>query len=143
MKKERTFRELVVETLRVVNRFQKVEKRKWGVEGAMIELTKQVGDLAKNIMTEEGYYMKGRYKKPIKMTKEKIESYVKQGMIFEDYRGSKEKIADELSDILYLVIRIAAHYKIDLEKEHFRQLEIAKNHPLMKVGLRSKKEKIL
>ena len=34
-------------------------------------------------------------------------------------------IADELSDILLITIRIADHYGIDLEHEHLRQPEIA------------------
>ena len=44
-----------------------------------------------------------------------------------------EKIADELSDVLFMIIRIADHYKIDLEKEHLKQLDMALKHPLMKI----------
>lgn len=133
MNKELTFKEVVSKTVKVIKQFKKVEKRKWGVEGAMMELSKQVGELTRNVMMYEGYYMAGRDYSPSKMTKEQIESYIKKGMIFEDYRTSKVKIADELSDILFLMIRIANHYGIDLEKEHLNQMEIAMNHPLMKV----------
>lgn len=108
------FKEIVDKSLNVIKQFEEVEKKKWGVEGAMIELSKQVGELAKNVMMIEGYYMAGRDSLP-------------------EYKTSKDKIADELSDVLFMVIRIADYYKIDIEKEHLNQLEIAINHPLMKV----------
>ena len=114
MKNAMLFKDIIKKSLNVIGEFEKVEKRKWGVEGAMIELSKQVGELAKNLMVFEGYYMAGRDNLP-------------------EYSTSKEKIADELSDILFMIIRIAEHYKIDLEKEHIKQLDIASNHPLMKV----------
>jgi len=114
MDRKLTFQEILKKSLEVVKEFKEVEKKKWGVEGAMIELSKQVGELAKNIMVFEGYYMPGRDRLP-------------------EYQTSKEKIADELSDILLMVIRIANHYGIDLEKEHLKQLDIALKHPLMKV----------
>jgi NTP pyrophosphatase (non-canonical NTP hydrolase) len=113
-KKQYTFQEVIGKTLKVIKEFEKVEKRKWGIEGSMIELSKQVGDLAKNVMMYEGYYMAGRDK-------------------LSNYQTSKEKIADELSDLLFMIIRIAEHYKIDLKKEHLKQLEIALKHPLMKI----------
>ena len=109
-----SFQEVVDKSLEVIREFEKVEKRKWGVEGAMMELAKQVGELSKNVMMFENYYMAGRDSLP-------------------EYATSKEKIADELSDILFTVIRIAEHYGVDLEKEHMNQLDIALNHPLMKV----------
>jgi NTP pyrophosphatase (non-canonical NTP hydrolase) len=112
--KRLTFQEVVDESKRVIKEFEKVEKKKWGVEGSIIELSKQVGELSKNIMMYEGYYMAGRDSLP-------------------EYQTSKDKIGDELSDILFMVIRIAEHYNIDLEKEHMNQLDIAMKHPLMKV----------
>jgi len=114
MSEELSFKEVVEKTLQVIHQFELVEKKKWGVEGAMIELSKQVGELSKNVMMYEGYYMAGRDS-------------------LKEYETSKEKIADELSDVLFMVIRIANHYKIDLEKEHMNQLKIATNHPLMNV----------
>lgn len=114
MDKKYTFQELIEVTKNVINEFKKVEKKEWGVEGAMIELSKQVGELAKSVMMFEGYYMAGRDSLP-------------------EYQTSKDKIADELSDILFMIIRIAEHYDIDLEKEHIKQLNIALSHPLMKV----------
>ena len=114
MKKKIAFQEVIEKSLEAVREFEKVEKRKWGAEGAMMELSKQVGELSKNVMAFEGYYMAGRDFVP-------------------KYRASKEKIADELSDVLFMVIRIAEHYKIDLEKEHMNQLDIALKHPLMNI----------
>ena len=40
----------------VIRRFEKIEKRPWGVEGAVMELTKQAGELAKYVMQKENYY---------------------------------------------------------------------------------------
>lgn len=108
------FHKLIDRTMEVVREFEKVEKRPWGVEGAMMELTKQAGELAKRVMMMEGYYMAGR-----------------DGM--EEYKTSVADIADELSDILFCTIRIASHYGIDLEKEHLYQMDAAENHPMMKV----------
>lgn len=110
-----TFKELIQKTNEVIKVFQKVEQRDWGIEGNMIELTKQVGDLAKNVMMLENYYLAKR---------KEDDNYNK---------ASKDKIADELSDILVSIIRIANHYKIDLEKAHLKELEI---------GLASIKENI-
>jgi NTP pyrophosphatase (non-canonical NTP hydrolase) len=75
---------------------------------------KQVGELSKLVMVTEGYYMAGRDNLP-------------------EYQSSKEKIGDELSDIFFMTIRLADHYGIDLEEVHLRELDIAMNHPLMKV----------
>ncbi len=108
------FQEVIEKSLEVIKEFKKVEKRNWGIEGAMMELSKQVGELSKNVMAFEGYYMAARDSLP-------------------EYQTSKDKIADELSDILFIIIRIAQHYGIELEKEHMNQLNIALNHPLMKV----------
>jgi NTP pyrophosphatase (non-canonical NTP hydrolase) len=108
------FQEVLEKTVAVIRAFKKVEQKPWGVEGSMIELSKQVGELSRHVMTFEGYYPKGR------------ESLL-------EYQTSKEKIADELSDILFMVIRIAEHYKIDLEKEHLKALDDAMQHPIMKM----------
>lgn len=108
------FQEVMDKSLEVIRKFEKVEKKKWGIEGTMMELSKQVGELSKNVMMFEGYYMAGRDSA-------------------HEYKTSKNKIADELSDVLLMIIRIAKHYNIDLEKKHLEQLDIALKHPLMKV----------
>ncbi|MBU4283649.1 MAG: hypothetical protein KJ968_00950 [Nanoarchaeota archaeon] len=102
-----TFQEVVKKTLQIVKKFEEVEQRKWGIEGNMIELSKQVGELAKNVMMLEKYYLAKRWQEP-------------------QYKdASKEEIANELSDILFIIIRIADLYKIDLEKAHLKELELA------------------
>lgn len=102
-----TFQEITTKTLRVVKEFEKVEQRKWGIEGNMIELSKQVGELSKNVMMLEKYYLASRSQEPK----------------YKD--ASKEEIANELSDILFIIIRIADLYKVDLEKAHLKELELA------------------
>ena len=102
-----TFKEMINKTNDLIKEFEKVEQRKWGIEGNMIELSKQIGELAQNVMMIEKYYFSQRDGDP------------------EYNKASKEEIADELSDILFLIIRIARHYKIDLEKYHLRALKEA------------------
>ena len=79
-----------------IARFEKIEQRPWGVEGAMIELAKQVGDLSALVMTKEGYYFQDREQHSDK------------------YSQSIDDIADELADITFAVTRIAKHYDIDV-----------------------------
>lgn len=113
-KSSKSFKEILDLTIQVLNEFQKVEKKNWGPEGATIELMKQVGELSRLIMSIEGYYMAGRDK-------------------LEEYQASKDKIGDELSDILMMVVRLANHYDIDLEKVHLKEMQKALNHPLMQI----------
>jgi len=95
-----TFQEAIQLAEGIIERFEKIEGRKWGAEGALIELQKQVGELSKLVMVREKYYFGDR---------DKMNS---------GYEADKEKIADELADILYAIIRLAKHYNIDLEKAH-------------------------
>jgi NTP pyrophosphatase (non-canonical NTP hydrolase) len=101
--KELTFKEAIKLAEDVIDRFEKVEGRKWGIEGAIIELQKQTGELAKYVMMAEKYYPKG-FHKDHKYAHDTVE----------------ENIGDELADILYATIRIAKHYKINLEEAHLR-----------------------
>lgn len=93
---DQTFEEAISAIRKTVSRFQKIEGKPWGVEGAVIELAKQVGQLSALVMNREGYYFSDR---------DKLDS---------KYDSSKEKIADELADIMFAVVRIADHYEIDL-----------------------------
>ena len=79
----------------VVRRFEKIEGRPWGVEGAVIELTKQVGQLANFVMQKEKYYF-------YSVDDEKI----------------MENIRDELADVFGQIIRIADYYHIDFLEAH-------------------------
>lgn len=100
MAKDMTFKESIKLAEDIIARFEKIEGRKWGAEGSLIELQKQVGDLSKLIMVHEKYYFSDRSR------------------LDNQYEADKEKIADELADIFYAIIRLAKHYDIDLEKAH-------------------------
>ncbi|MFZ5390882.1 MAG: hypothetical protein ACOZAJ_01225 [Patescibacteria group bacterium] len=102
-----TFKELIQKTNQIIDAFKKVEQKEWGIEGNMIELMKQVGELSKNVMMLEKYYLAHRDNDPKYNT------------------ASKEAIANELSDILFMIIRIANHYSIDLETAHLKELALA------------------
>ena len=93
-----SFNEAVKLYLDVVRRFEKIEKRPWGVEGAVMELTHQVGALAKHVMLQENYYFYSV-----------------------DTIKNKEQIADELADVFGQIIRIADYYKIDLLESHITE----------------------
>ncbi len=102
MNKKISFEEAIKVTEDIIERFEKIEGRKWGAEGSLIEIQKQVGELSKLIMVYEKYYFSDRDKTD------------------KQYESNKEKIADELADIFYAVIRLAKHYGIDLEKAHVK-----------------------
>jgi len=106
-----TFQDLIGMTRKVISAFDRAEQRPWTIETTMIELTKQVGDLAKRIMVTERYYLPDRNRRA-------------------DYHSTVEDIGDELADILYCLIRIADHYQIDLETAHIR----ARRNELRYVG---------
>lgn len=52
----KTFVEMQEMYNKIVNRFNKIELQDWKAEGAMIELSKQVGELAKQVMRLASYY---------------------------------------------------------------------------------------
>ena len=104
---EKTFKEIIKETRDVITNFEKHEQKKWTPEIMVVELTKQIGELSKQIMMIEN-------------------NYIPQRKIMPEYSYSKEKLGDELSDIIYIVIRIADIYSIDLEKAHLSELKKAK-----------------
>jgi uncharacterized protein YabN with tetrapyrrole methylase and pyrophosphatase domain len=92
------FQQLVQQTRKMIFEYQKVEQKSWGIEGSMIELSKQVGDLSKRVMVAEKYYLKSR------------ESNT-------EFKATGKEIADELFDIWFCLVRIADYYKIDFEKQ--------------------------
>ena len=95
---DQTFADGINEIKKTIKRFEKIEGRPWGVEGAVIELTKQVGQLSALVMNREGYYYSDREK------------------LSDKYTATDDKIADELADIMFAVVRIAEYYNIDLVK---------------------------
>lgn len=106
MKQRKSFQEVVKDTRKLIKEFEKREKRKWGIEGSMIELMKQVGELSKYVMMYEKYYLAARDLDP-------------------KYKTAKDNIGDELYDIFFMTVRIADYYGIDLEKEC--EKEVAKS----------------
>jgi len=91
MENRKSFQEVVADTRALIAEFEKREQKKWGIEGAMIELMKQVGELSRSVMLKEKYYPKDKV--------------------------GDDNIGDELYDIFFMTVRIADHYGIDLEKE--------------------------
>ena len=77
----------------IVKRFNKIELQDWKAEGAMIELSKQVGELAKQVMIKEKYYA-----------------------LTGDVPDVDEKLGNEMADVIAQVMRLAEYYNIDLEK---------------------------
>lgn len=102
-----TFQEHVEQIRANVKRFQQIEGKEWGAEGAVIELMKQVGQLSTLVVVEEKYYFPNR----------EGENNVK-------YVSSKEALADELADIISAVVRIADHYGVDLEAANLKARQI-------------------
>lgn len=96
---EPTAGEMVEISRRVARGFDAVEQRPWTVEATMIELMKQVGDLAAHVMMRERYYLPDRKVGP-------------------KYSEDTAAIGNELADILYCLIRIADEYDIDLIAAH-------------------------
>lgn len=93
---DQTFNDALGAIKSSIKRFEKIEGKPWGVEGALIELAKQVGQLSALVMNREGYYFPDREK------------------LSDNYAASDDRIADELVDIMFAVVRIAEHYKVDL-----------------------------
>ncbi len=89
----KTFAEMEDMYKEVVQRFNKIELQEWKAEGAMIELVKQVGELAKQVMIKERYY-------------------ALEGEVF----NVDERLGNEMADVVAQIMRLADHYKIDLEK---------------------------
>ncbi|MEK7153685.1 MAG: MazG-like family protein, partial [Patescibacteria group bacterium] len=90
-----TYEEVLRLTRENIKRFQKIEERDWGAEGALIELAKQVGELAKLIMVQEKYYLTNR------------------AALDKQYEAGTVHIGEELGDIYFVLIRLADHYGID------------------------------
>ncbi len=103
---QQSFQDAINDIRTSISRFQKIEGKPWGVEGAVIELSKQVGQLAALVMNREGYYFADR---------EKMDA---------SYTSTNDQIADELADIMFAVVRIADHYGIDLVATNVKTREM-------------------
>ena len=89
----------------IVKRFNKIELQDWKAEGAMIELSKQVGELAKQVMIKERYYA-----------------------LTGDVPNVDEKLGNEMADVIAQVMRLAEYYNIDLEKAFIEAREDEDNY---------------
>lgn len=89
----------------VVKRFRRIELQEWKAEGAMIELSKQVGELAKQVMIKEKYYA--------------LEG---------DVGDVDGRLGNEMADVIAQVMRLADFYKIDLEKAFIEAREDEDNY---------------
>lgn len=89
----------------VVKRFNKIELQDWKAEGAMIELSKQVGELAKQVMIKEKYYA-----------------------LTEEVPDVDERLGNEMADVIAQVMRLADYYNIDLEKAFIQAREDEKKY---------------
>lgn len=94
--KDQSFSDAIKATKHNIARFEKIEGKQWDVEGSVIELAKHVGQLSALVMNREGYYF---------LQREKLNS---------SYDATNDRIADELVDIMFAVVRIASHYNVDL-----------------------------
>ena len=89
----KTFSEMQEMYREVVKRFGKIELQDWKAEGTMIELSKQVGELSKQVMIKEKYY-----------------AYT------DNTADVDAQIGNEMADVIAQVMRLADHYDIDLEQ---------------------------
>lgn len=90
---DKTFVEMEDMYKEVVKRFKKIELQEWKAEGAMIELSKQVGELAKQVMIKEKYYA--------------LEG---------DVLDVDKRLGNEMADVIAQIMRLGDYYKIDLVK---------------------------
>jgi NTP pyrophosphatase (non-canonical NTP hydrolase) len=101
-----TFEQAVDMYRNIVNRFSMIEGKPWGVEGAMIELSKQVGELSKCVMVQENYYCYNT----------------------EELEKNRIQIGNELADVIGQTIRIADYYGINLLEAYIAAREDEDNY---------------
>lgn len=69
---------------------------KWTIHNRFMELVEEVGELGNAIQTDEGFKSKKR---------------------------KKSELVDSVCDVLFEVFNIAAHYKVDLDREYPKVLK--------------------
>ena len=75
---------------------KKMPNKGWTIHNRFVELVEEVGELANAIQATEGYKSKNR---------------------------QKSEVIDSVCDILFQVLQIANHYKVDLDKEYPKVLK--------------------
>ncbi len=91
------FSTLIHKTKEVIALYSQVETRPWGVEAMCVELCGEIGTLAESIMIKEGY-------RPIR-------------------DGTEIDLDDDIVDIVFMLIRIADYYNINLEESYRKMLD--------------------
>jgi NTP pyrophosphatase (non-canonical NTP hydrolase) len=92
-----TIAELIAETMRLRERFKAFEAPPWNIETMVTELLAEMGTLADSVMISEGH----RKVRP----------------------GDSVDLADDIADILFMIICIAQHYGVDVEKAYRGMLD--------------------
>lgn len=99
------FRNMQEMYMDIVHRFNKIEASEWKAQGTMIELIKQVGELAKQVMLKEKYY-----------------AFSDNDSVID------ERLGNEMADVIAQVIRLADYYKIDLEDSFMKARQDEDNY---------------
>ena len=86
--KQNTLNQTMEETKKVAS---KMPSEHWKIHNRFTELVEEVGELANAIQTDEGFKSKKR---------------------------KKSEITDSVCDVLFELLLIADHYKIDLDKKY-------------------------
>ena len=94
------FSEFVKITRELIKLFEKIEPRSWSVEAMATELAGEVGTLCDSIMIRENFRSQEL--------------------------NRKIDIEDDIADILFMLIRIADYYEIDIENEYKKMINETK-----------------
>jgi NTP pyrophosphatase (non-canonical NTP hydrolase) len=89
--------DMVERTREVTALFDEVVPRTWGIEAMMVELVGEVGTLADEIMLQEGY----------RRTRS----------------ADRLRLEDEVVDVLFMLVRVADYYGIDLDEAYVTMLD--------------------
>jgi NTP pyrophosphatase (non-canonical NTP hydrolase) len=90
---------LIQQTRELQRRFSLINSRTWTIETYMIELLGETGSLADSIMLKENY-------RPIRAGQKPV------------------NLADDIVDIIFILVNIADHYGIDLEESYKEMLRV-------------------
>ena len=99
MQEPESFADLVLINRAVASAFDRLERRPWTVLTEVAELAKQVGDLARAVLSHEQWYLRERDATA-------------------QYAADRDRIGDELADVLYCLLRLADRYGVDLAAAH-------------------------
>lgn len=99
MRQPKSFADLVRINRAVASAFDGRERRPWTGLTEVAELAKQVGDLARAILSHEQWYLRERDATA-------------------HYSADRDRIGDELADILYCLLRLADRWSVDLAAAH-------------------------